>query len=114
MLTPDGARNLHRPAVAFPVALTNASVVVTSTEAALVGLALREMTGAAGATVDVFNGGSANGNLLGSYSCAAGGQIKGELAPAGVWAGGGIFVQVGGQVQGAVHIIQPIPADESA
>lgn len=110
MRTPDGRRDLHQPATATPVSLTNTGQLVTSTESALVGLAFREMSGAAVATVDVFDGGSANGYLLGSYSCPAGGQIAPPLPANGIWAGNGLFVQVGGQVQGAVHVVQCVPA----
>lgn len=112
MRTTDGTRNLDQPASAVPVQVANGGVLVTSTEACLVGLALREMTGAAGATVDVFNGSSNNGLLLASFSCAANGQISASLHAKGVWADNGVFLVVGGQVQGAAHIIQPAPDEK--
>jgi hypothetical protein len=71
----------------------------------VMGWSLRETTGAATATVEVFDGQDTTGQLLASISLNPGQSIRDWLGPGGLETDIGVFVSVlSGSVRGAIWV----------
>jgi hypothetical protein len=75
-----------------------------SFSAELCGWSLRETTGSAGASVDLYTGEGTNGELIASIAVASGGMSAVISSHHAIWARRGIFVNVvSGSVTGVVY-----------
>ena len=88
-----------------PIPVTTVSQVLISGAVGLVGWSLRETTGAAVATVEFVDGGSAGGTIIGEVSLAAGASDTEPVSDKGVLARQGIYMRViAGSVTGAIYV----------
>lgn len=103
--TPAGQHLATVPALAFPLASLPASGQVVGGDVLLLGLAIRETSGAAPGAVDLFDGSQANGWNVGSYGMTGGNAQHEWFGPQGVMLRTGLFVVITGAVAGAVFYI---------
>lgn len=103
--TPVGRHLLTVPASAFPLSSLPAGGLVVGGDVLLMGLRVRETSGAAAASVDLFDGGQAGAFNVGSYGMVANGSAGDWFGPQGIALRTALFVVVTGQVAGAVFYI---------
>lgn len=91
---------------ATPRQITNGtSRRISSSIGRLAGYALRETSGAAGATVRLHDGGDANGDLLVPITLAANESLRDWFMPMGISFGeAGLFIEISGAIEGTVFI----------
>lgn len=92
------------PVLPVSIPLGQSGVVVNGA-ALLYGWSLRESTGAAGAQLDIIDGGDATGQLVATITLTAGESTSDYLAGIGILCRRGVYVHaVSGSVAGAVWI----------
>lgn len=103
--TPVGRHLLTVPAQVFPLSSLPAGGLVVGGDVLLLGLRVRETSGAAPGAVDLFDGGQGNGFNVGSYGMVANGSAGDWFGPQGIGLRTGLFVVITGLVAGAVFYI---------
>jgi hypothetical protein len=100
------SRELNRdPIIAVPFGPTGASFLPLTGDVLLAGWSVAESTGAAVASLDIFDGTDATGSLLASIRLAANESVQDSLPQPGVDAKVGLFVRVNaGSVIGALWL----------
>ncbi|HVD03182.1 MAG TPA: hypothetical protein VNF75_03480 [Candidatus Dormibacteraeota bacterium] len=92
------------PARPIPVPTTSSSEVLAGGRYVFYGFSLRETTGAAAATVDIYDGGGTGGTLVAALDLAQGASDQLWLGDNGVLMVQGIYLSVvAGSVRGAVY-----------
>src|SRR5487761_1489348 len=93
------------PARIIPIPTDTASRVLASGRYLLYGWSLRETTGAAAASLDLYDGGGAGGTLAGSVGLASGGSSVAWFGENAILLEQGLYLDMlSGSVQGAFYV----------
>lgn len=102
-------RFLLPPFDALPIAAGSASAELVNGLGLLVGWAVRETTGAAGASLVLRDGVTAAGNLLVPINLDAGESTRDWLPHLGIAVERGVFAAITGSVEGSVFVVTTRP-----
>lgn len=93
------------PVRSVPVPATSTSRNIIKTAGALIGWSLRETTGSAAASVDIYDGNTNEGTKVASMAMASGGDDHIYMGPFGIPVRTGLYLDVvSGSVAGAVWV----------
>lgn len=94
---------IRGPVKPVPIGTKTAGSSILSTAADLIGWSLKETTGAAAATVNIYNGTSNKGTLVAALAIPSGSTDRYSLDMFGVYCDSGIYLDVvSGSVTGSV------------